>query len=553
MKAMNGIIQYGCAPKAVFKTQNNKFPQEKVCFENDDLLIHFDGIILNSDDLKAELGCGSNQEILQNLYQTYGAELVFRVKGLYALVLWDKKAGTLLITNDLLSKRPVYYCMGDNELYYAVSYLDMLDLLSGNSHKPNINADALHDMVRQGFVSGSKTYLKDVRFLNAFESIVVDLKRNHTQLIRHSMKAVEIPDTEDAVIDKFDALFSEAVRLQFRKNAEYGYTQCATVSGGMDSRACLLKAHRLGFDKDIVCFNYAQSGSLDFTISRQIAVDLGLDYVFYPMDAAVFLDRLPEAMYCNECMQSGIGATGSRTMSALLNTSNFGIVNIGICGGELMGDLVRRNRQQESGNKLIRFANRIIRKIKEQTSTEIPKAENFLLNQDEYFNHLRASKNFAHMFIDQCECVSPFMDEDVVMYVLQLNPGLCFNRRMYRKWMCKHIPNSYIITSTCTTVDASYWQELLSGFKYSIQQKFKGISQREMNPIAHWFETQPHHAQNCIREYEQGCRWLEQVGCDGQLTALLQKGWGGSWMQRLYVLTAVQALKDIYTRFNTEH
>lgn len=550
MKAMNGIIPFGCDPKLVYATWNDKFPAEKVCFEDENWLIHFDGILLNSSALKTTLDCANNQEILLQLYKAHGAKLVFYAKGLYTLVIWDKQARKVLVTNDLLSKRSLYYRIGSQALCYASSYHDLLDVLSGADHIPHVDVDAVRDMVRQGFVGGSKTYLEQVRYLNAFESLLVDLQKGSAQLVRHEMPAVEIPGSEDAMIDKFQQLFSNAVALQFGKNEEYGYTQCATISGGMDSRSCLLTANKLGFNNNIVCFTYAQSGSLDYSISTQIATDLGLDYVFYPMDAAVFLGRQQEAMSMNECMQSGIGATGARTMASILDTSKFGLINIGICGGELMGDLVRRNRSGESKNKLLRIAGRICNKLKEGFGNPEFKAEDYCFDLAEYLCHLRASQNFPHMFIDKCECVSPFMDEDVVVYTLQLNPGLMYDRRFYRKWMCKYIPNSYIVTSSCTTVDAPMAKQLLAKLKYRVLTKRNGISQWEMNPINRWVETQPHHADRFLREYEDGCNLLSRSDGTDELLDVIQKGWWQSpWIKRLYVLTGLQALKDIDTHF----
>ena len=551
MKAMNGVIPYGSVPETAYATLNDKFSQEKVCFEDGDFLIHFDGILLNSPQLKASLACEDNKEILLQLYKEHGAELVFHTKGVYALVIWDKQAEKVLVTNDLLSKRPMYYCAADKALYYGVSYYDLLDRLSHDGHKADFSMEALGDMLRAGFLNGSKTYLKDVLFLNAFESLVVDLKAGTTELVRHEMKPVEIPEEEDAIIERFDELFSSAMALQLEKNAEYGYTQCATLSGGMDSRACVLMAQRLGFAGGMVCCNYAQSGSLDYRISQQIAADLGVDYLYYPMDAAVFLDRLEDAMDRNECMQSGIGATGARTVANLLNTSNFGLISIGICGGELMGDLVRRNRGEEPANKLLRFATRAFKKAQELLFPQPPLAADFLFDPAEHLNHLRASKNFASMFIDKCECVSPFMDEDLVTFVLQLNPGLLYDRRIYRKWMIRYLPNEYIITSTCATIDSNMLQELTAKLKYKFLLRKDGVSLWNMNPIDHWFQIRPEHGENRSEEYRRNCRLLEEKGCPQEILEAMDDRWYSSWLPKLYVLTAQRAVLDLLSRFKS--
>lgn len=549
MKAMNGVIPYGCEPKLSFATWNDKFPQEKVCFENEDYLIHFDGVILNSTELKESLGCANHQQILIQLYESYGAQLVLHAKGLYALALWDKRGEKFLITNDLMSKRPMFYYRDDRFFCYGSSYHDVLDILAKEGYTPDINLGAIDHVLFEGFVSGNDTYLNQVFYLNAFESLVVDLKAATAQLITHPMKVFEIPATVDGMIDKFDALFEGAVKLQYQKNAEYGYRQCVTLSGGMDSRSGLLSAYKQGFNKDILCCNYAQSGSLDYSIAQQIAFDLSLDYVFYPMDAAVFIGRLHDAMSLNECMQSGIGSTGARSIATMIDTSNCGLIGLGICGGELMGDLIYRNRGNQSAHRIIRVGRRILDDLWRALTRRELQAEDLLCDHQKYLCHLRASQNAAHMFMDKCECISPFMDEDVVMYVRQLSPTLLYKRKFYSDWMMKYLPNPYITTSSCAPVGSSEIRKTLSTWKYRVFAKHNGVGRFDMNPVTHWFQVQPQHAENCTREYEEGCRWLAGIEGSEAILSKLQSGWNSPWMQRLYVLTALQALRDIHSRF----
>lgn len=541
MKAMNGVVKYQSTPALVFATRNDKFPKEKVNFEDEAYLIHFDGVLLNSEELKAQYGCSDNMTILRKLYEDHGAELVFFAKGLYSLVLWDKKAQTVLITNDLLSKRSIYYHHNDRALYYASSYYDLLNILSKEDYVPKINMQAVKSMVAEGFLTENHTYLQDVYYLNAFESLVVDLNRYSTTLINHRMKPVEI--NEETVLDRFEELFSSAVKRQFDKNAEYGYRQCVTLSGGMDSRACLLEAVRLGFDRDILCFNYAQSGSLDFKVSQEIANDLGLDYLFYPMDGAIFINRLQDAMNCNECQQSGTGSSAARTMATILNTDHFGIMNVGLCGGELMGDLIREESHGKQTKSIVSHLKRSL-KLSGDNSVQ------YVFDMRKLLNHVRACQNFSFMFIDRCESVSPFMDEDVFMFVSQIDPRLLANRSMYRQWMAKYIPNSYTATHSCTSINGSALKETYYKAKYTIQKKLTGNSEREMNPYDYWFRNLKHHAENCTKEYEEGCGWLATVEGSGEILGHVKSGWSGSnWRKNLCVLTCLQAVKDVYNAF----
>ncbi len=538
MKAMNGYVKYGQSPVFTYETWNNKFPKEKVNFENEDYLIHFDGFIVNGDRLKEQHNCENNCEVLCALFKEYGARLVCFAKGLYSLVIWDKKNATVLITNDLLSKRSMYYRIFENSIYYASSYHDLLSLLKDAEYSLEVNSSAVQAMIENGYLTGNQTYAKDVFYLDAFESIVVDLNNNCAQVVTHEMKKFEMPENEDEIIDMFDKFFSDAVSGQFEMNSKYGYKQCATISGGMDSRACLLKGVKNGY-KDVLCINYANANSLDCTIAQDITTSLGLELVYYPMDCAVFINRLAEAMYCNECQQAGIGSTAARTMATLLNTDSFGLINIGICGGELMGDLIQEKKAKQ--DSFVAFS-----KIRQVLMPDRTNPDDYFLDKKALFDILRGSQNFPHMFVDKCEAISPFMDEDVFTFVLQIKPNLLFRRAFYVKWMKKHLPNTFTTTYTGAKFDSSGLVVVFNKVKFKLQNRLMGKSRADMNPIDYWFKTHPEYIKNCTDEYNANIEYTKQIGIDKEIIDLFAVGWSRNWLGKLYVLTALQGIKDIH-------
>ena len=266
-------------------------------------------------------------DLLQQLYEQYGACMTAHLKGQYNLVIWDKQAHKVLVANDLLSRRPMYYCLCGTQLIYASSYCDLLNLLSeSQGYTPCISEAAVQSMCQSGALFGDQTYLADVFYLDSYQAIVVDEARGTAEIASIQPQKAQTAQTLDDAIRIFDRLFTAAVQAQFQKNNEYGYPHFMALSGGMDSRACLLKAIACGYDRNITCVNYSQANSIDNTVSQQIAFDHHLDYLFYPMDAAVFMTRLSDALACNECQQSSIGSTGARTIARLLDQTRMGIM-----------------------------------------------------------------------------------------------------------------------------------------------------------------------------------------------------------------------------------
>lgn len=530
MKGLAGLLHAGKKPVCHYANRNPKFAAEKVCAENERYLIHFDGILLNH----AKPLCETVRfDLLAELYEKHGADLLAHLKGQFDLVLWDKQGQKVLVTNDLLSRRPLYYCMQESRLFYAASYTDLLNVLSAEKQVPVVDEKAVERMALNGALGGAQTYLKGVCYLEAYQALLFDLKTGKTEVVPVQPKAAPSADSLEEAAAIFDRLFTAAVKAQFNKNIEYGYDQRISFSGGMDSRACLLKAADCGYNSDITCVTYSQAGSIDYTVSQQIAFDHHLDYLFYPMDAAVFMDRLDDALECNECQQSSIGSTGARTMAKLLDQTRSGIMHAGLCGGELMGDLITA----QGGGRL----KGILRRLG-LTGTE---GMTFSLNRQDYLDNLRACQNFSQMFLSDCETVSPFMDEDVVQFVSGLKPELLYRRSLYREWMKKYIPNSYPTTYFCGPVDISPVKEVLAKAADVLVRKLAGASKRDMNPIEMWVQNNPLLAQRLEKEYQTGMEMLHKAGISSEVLAVLQKAWTPSAERQLYVLTAMTALKTI--------
>lgn len=535
MKGISGIFAAGQAPECRYAERNPKFRAEKVCAEDKRYLIHLDGVLLGN----AEAGNG-RFEWLCGLYEQYGTAMTAHLKGQFNLVVVDKQKGKALVTNDLLSRRPLYYCALPGRLVYAASYRDLLDLLRDESgFVPAVDAGAVERMAFGGALGGAQTYLSGVNYLDACQTLWVDADKGEAEVVSVPFESSRKAASMEEAVAVFDELFTKAVQAQFEKNIQYGYDHRVALSGGMDSRACLLKAVACGYDREITCFNYAQAGSIDHQVSQQIAYDNRLDYLFYPMDTAVFMNRMADAHACNECQQSGIGSTGARTMARMMDQSRTGIVHVGLCGGELMGDLVKVQSSQGR-----------IRRILTRLGLAGDENAQYAFNLREYLDNLRACQNFSQMYLDCCETVSPFMDEDVVRFVTGLDPKLLYRRNLYREWMKKHIPNKYPTTYFCGPVDISPVREVLAKIADAAVRRVAGASKRDMNPMDRWLKTQPHLEAAMQAEYRTGLELLGRAGMAQDVMDAVQKGWEADAEHRLYTLTAVSALREIAVLFS---
>src|ERR1051326_397314 len=89
------------------------------CHGNDDIWLFLDGFAAPSDD-----GCNSSSSTtfkkraaaILDLYRRKGSEVVQRLRGSFALILWDSRQGKLLLATDHFGTKPMYYWLGNLQI-----------------------------------------------------------------------------------------------------------------------------------------------------------------------------------------------------------------------------------------------------------------------------------------------------------------------------------------------------------------------------------------------------------------------------------------------------
>jgi len=88
--------------------------------------IVFNGEIYNFRELRAQLEAAGNRfishsdtEVILTAYRTWGADSFSRLRGMFALALWDASRQRLLLVRDPMGIKPLYYYRSDNFLAFA--------------------------------------------------------------------------------------------------------------------------------------------------------------------------------------------------------------------------------------------------------------------------------------------------------------------------------------------------------------------------------------------------------------------------------------------------
>ncbi len=117
-------ISLGCVSLNVDGLHNQA--EQLICNGDGNIWICSDGGIYNSEILKAQLQkrgyrfeSDTEDEVIIHCYEEYGMEFANKLRGSFALALWDNNKKKLILVRDSLGEKPLYYSFNDGVLTFA--------------------------------------------------------------------------------------------------------------------------------------------------------------------------------------------------------------------------------------------------------------------------------------------------------------------------------------------------------------------------------------------------------------------------------------------------
>ena len=248
--------------------------------------IAYNGEIYNYLDLRAELeqfghifqGRGDTEVVL-HAYRQWGVDCLDRLRGMFALVLWDAPRGRALVARDHLGIKPLYYSF-TRDGFICASEIGCL--LASGLVDATIDKRAVAGYLAYGAVQEPLTILSSVRALPGGSWMELDETGRELKQDRYwSFPAVEPADGRD-LVDEGRALLERSVARHLLSDVPLG----VFLSSGIDSTSVAGLAARAS-DQDVHAFTVSipQDEKLDEKpVAERSARRLGLAFHDIPVD-----------------------------------------------------------------------------------------------------------------------------------------------------------------------------------------------------------------------------------------------------------------------------
>ena len=250
----------------------------------------FDGVLHNRVELREALASADAEDddarLVLEAYARWGRGVLQKLRGVYALAIWDGDEQSAILTRDPLGLSPLFYADCGGELFFSTS-IDRVLECEGVSTA--LNRGALADHLFDQWLDPGETYFEAVRRVPACHALIVE-RGGARRLERYWDPAPSGEDVDwvgEDELDRFHELFDQAVN----RCLALGPTSIF-LSGGLDSvsvaGAAVDNCRRQGLPEPLaLSLVFPHPECNEELTQRSVARGLGLDQVLLDLDDAV--------------------------------------------------------------------------------------------------------------------------------------------------------------------------------------------------------------------------------------------------------------------------
>jgi asparagine synthase (glutamine-hydrolysing) len=308
-------------------------------------VITYNGEIYNYQELRRELESGgerfsstSDTEVVLRAYARWGLDAVARLRGIFAMAIWDPRSRCVHLVRDQMGIKPLYWTivrdgvLGRETLLFAS---ELRALLASDVVPRRLDPAGVASFLAQGFVVGPNTMVEGVNLLPSASILTVAPGAGSGQSNAVSLKqywrlpaATPGAKTEQDVHD----VLANTVRMQLVSDAPLGIF----LSGGIDSSAVAALASEVAPDAvHTFTIGFEEKGLDESGYAAAVAAAIRSRHSNVVLREEDFLEQLPGAMTAID--QPTFDAINTYFVSRAARNAGMTVALAGTGGDELFG------------------------------------------------------------------------------------------------------------------------------------------------------------------------------------------------------------------------
>ncbi len=271
--------------------------RQPILNEDGSMVLLFNGEIYNYQGLREDLlarghvfTTKADSEVILHGYEEYGAEILQKLRGMFAFIIWDKEKKQLFGARDIFGIKPFYYYHANGQFLFGS---EIKCFLSHPGFKKELDEEKIPEYLSYEYIPYEDTIFKDVKKLpgsHCFTYRDGQLKVERYYRIQYK---VEDDKSLDYWEEQITSEFAESVAMHQISDVEVG----CFLSSGVDSSFVVneiakgtkkVKTFSVGFEEE----KYSE-----LPYAQEFSEEIGVPNISNKVNADDFFDAMPAIQY----------------------------------------------------------------------------------------------------------------------------------------------------------------------------------------------------------------------------------------------------------------
>ena len=264
--------------------------------EDKSMVLVFNGEIYNFQTLREDLvakghtfSTHTDSEVLVHGYEEYGADLLPKLRGMFAFTIWDKKNKKIFGVRDHFGIKPYYYAQMNGAFIFGS---EIKSFLPHPQFVKELNKECLPNYLTFGYVPGTDTFFKNVYMLNPGH--YYEYQDGRLEIKRYFEPKFEPDESKsfDEFVDEISQTIKDSVKAHQFADVEVG----CFLSSGVDSSYVATELSRLQKVKTYT-IGFADLRYSEVPNARILAEEIGVENYERRVTAEEYFDTAGKIQY----------------------------------------------------------------------------------------------------------------------------------------------------------------------------------------------------------------------------------------------------------------
>ena len=294
--------------------------------------ITYNGETYNFKELRKEIDgkwvSNTDTEVVLRAYGKWGVDAFTKMRGMFALAIWDEKKQTLVLARDPLGIKPLYYYIAKDQFVFAS---ELRALLASGLMPRQLSTAGIDSYLANGSVAAPLTIMEGIKQL--LPGHYLEVNANEVRDVEFAVsKREHIPGNRGDAVQQLRAELEESVRLHLVSDVPLG----VFLSGGMDSSALVALMSRVS-DRRPKTFSivFDEPSFTEAPFSRSVAERFNTDHSEIRLSEDRLIQILPAAIASID--QPTMDGINTFVVSSAVKNARITVALSGLGGDELFG------------------------------------------------------------------------------------------------------------------------------------------------------------------------------------------------------------------------